>query len=205
MEWLTLKSVNYLAHFYLSFNDRELMIGQFAGDAVKGLNYNQYPESISNGILLHRHIDHYTDTHPINQDLRKELRAELGLLTPVAMDMYFDHLLARSWNDWHAEELDQFTSDVYRILTDSKEYLPERMKHTLTYMRRDNWLLHYQYFDGLSRSLKGLSGRVSGGEVLRKAPELFQTKEPLIEAAFLNYFPLLIESCRLKINTFAPV
>jgi acyl carrier protein phosphodiesterase len=57
--------MNYLAHVYLSGSNKELAIGNFIADHVKGKAYLEYPEIIQNGILLHRKIDYFTDQHPI--------------------------------------------------------------------------------------------------------------------------------------------
>ena len=57
--------MNYLAHIYLSGANRKVAVGNFIGDFVKGNSYDIYPLSFQKGILLHREIDHFTDTHPI--------------------------------------------------------------------------------------------------------------------------------------------
>ena len=48
--------MNYLAHIFLSGNDRCIQIGNFIGDGVKGDGYKQYPRKFQQGILLHREI-----------------------------------------------------------------------------------------------------------------------------------------------------
>ena len=48
--------MNYLAHIYLSGKNRQIQIGNFVGDAVKGKAYNSYPDFFRKGILLHRLI-----------------------------------------------------------------------------------------------------------------------------------------------------
>ena len=58
------RSMNYLAHIYLSGKNRQIQIGNFVGDAVKGKAYNSYPDFFRKGILLHRLIDSFADTHP---------------------------------------------------------------------------------------------------------------------------------------------
>jgi len=57
--------LNYLAHIFLSGKDSDLQIGNFIGDFVKGNQFNDFPEGIRNGIILHRSIDHFTDNHEI--------------------------------------------------------------------------------------------------------------------------------------------
>ena len=38
--------MNFLAHIYLSGDSRELLIGNFIGDYVKGKDYEKYPPGI---------------------------------------------------------------------------------------------------------------------------------------------------------------
>ena len=56
--------MNYLAHAYLSFGHKEVLTGNMISDFVKGKARFQYPEGIQKGIMLHRAIDDFTDTHP---------------------------------------------------------------------------------------------------------------------------------------------
>jgi len=56
--------MNYLAHAYLSFNVPSILVGNMISDFVKGSSKLGYPVSIQKGIMLHRDIDAFTDTHP---------------------------------------------------------------------------------------------------------------------------------------------
>ena len=56
--------MNFLAHIYLSGTDEELTLGNFFADSLKGKSYLKYPLGIQRGVVLHRAIDFYTDTHP---------------------------------------------------------------------------------------------------------------------------------------------
>ena len=56
--------MNYLAHLVLSGKNEEVLFGNFIADAVKGKSYLTWSKNIQKGILLHRFIDHYTDTNP---------------------------------------------------------------------------------------------------------------------------------------------
>lgn len=64
--------MNYLAHIFLSGNDRCIQIGNFIGDGVKGDGYKQYPRKFQQGILLHREIDAFSDRHPLVREARRD-------------------------------------------------------------------------------------------------------------------------------------
>ena len=89
--------MNYLVHIFLSGDDRRVQIGNFVGDAVKGRAYENYPLGFREGILLHREIDDYTDHHPVVREVVDMLRGGFGRYSGVLTDIYFDHLLARSF------------------------------------------------------------------------------------------------------------
>ena len=46
--------MNFLAHLYLSKDNKNILIGNFIADAVKGKKHENYPKEIQAGILLHR-------------------------------------------------------------------------------------------------------------------------------------------------------
>ena len=83
--------MNYLAHIFLSGDDRRVQIGNFVGDAVKGRAYENYPSGFREGILLHREIDDYTDHHPVVREAIDMLRGDFGRYSGVLTDIYFDH------------------------------------------------------------------------------------------------------------------
>jgi acyl carrier protein phosphodiesterase len=62
--------MNVLAHIYLSGDSEQIIIGNYIGDYVKGREYLKYPELIRKGIILHRHIDAFTDNHPVVHEAR---------------------------------------------------------------------------------------------------------------------------------------
>ena len=52
--------MNYLAHAYLSGSNKDIAIGNFIADNIKGNNYKKFNINWQKGILLHRFIDSYT-------------------------------------------------------------------------------------------------------------------------------------------------
>lgn len=193
------KPVNFLAHFYLAYGDPDRLAGQFIADAVKGKNFTHFSEGIQHGIHQHRVIDVLTDSHPAVLHLRGMLRAEVGLLSSVAIDVYFDHILAKHWASFHAQPLTVFASEVYSQLLAYHTIMPERMQVTLKYMAMHDWLSNYAHPEGIRRSLLGLSKRVSGGEKLVVASDLFEEMIPEIQRAFDVVFPDLVSATKGRI------
>ena len=42
--------MNYLAHIYLSNDNKEITIGNFIADGIKGKKYTEFPKEIQKGI-----------------------------------------------------------------------------------------------------------------------------------------------------------
>ena len=89
--------MNYLAHIYLSGDDDEdLMIGNYIGDCVKGRRISDYPFRIQCGLLLHREIDSFTDTHPVYLQSKRRFMPVAGHYAGVVCDVVYDHFLAKN-------------------------------------------------------------------------------------------------------------
>lgn len=194
--------MNYLAHSILSGEKELVLVGNFAGDAVKGKAYQNYPVEMQKGILLHRAIDHFTDTHPVVKASVKALRPELGKWAAVAVDILYDHILARDFERYSEVSLENHVDVVYKTLHAHKEILPERFRYILPYMVANNWLLNYQYPSGIQRAFNGLSRRVTNGEELKRSYEAFETIQSEIEAHFHTFMPDLIVFVNQRLESY---
>ncbi|MEI7587794.1 ACP phosphodiesterase [Runella sp.] len=196
--------MNYLAHFYLSFDQEPLIVGNLLGDFARGrLNHPRnarYNEAIKEGILLHRQIDSFTDTHPIGQECRQSLPASFGKYRGIIMDMYFDYFLAKHFADYHAQPLKEFTEHIYAVLLKNRSTLPEESLSLVDSMRKYDWLYNYQFREGMSRSFNGMSQRFSFLKGIEKASEELFLHESVYEAYFRAFFPDLINCCKDFLN-----
>ena len=82
--------MNFLAHAFLSFNEEKILVGNFIADFVKGKQIKDFEEDIISGILLHREIDYFTDSHPLVKAGQSYLRPKFGHYSTVITDIFFD-------------------------------------------------------------------------------------------------------------------
>ena len=196
--------MNHLAHLMLARNSDELMLGGFIADAVKGKKYLDYEKEISKGILLHRFIDNFTDTHAEVSELKKLLRPQFGLLSGVAIDMIYDHILAKHWNEFSTDSLETFCNRAYLVFEKYVSIMPERNQQMLTYMRKENWLLNYAHIEGMTRSFNGMSRRIRKGELLIHAPQFILDNEIVLKESFFRFYPELMKACeeeKIRLNS----
>ena len=193
--------MNFLAHIYLSFGDPQITLGNFMADSIRGREYQEYPERIQKGVLLHRAIDTFTDTHPITRKSSKRLHARYRHYSMVIVDIYYDHFLARNWRTYSEVPLEQFTDNFYRLLEENLEVMPETVQHMAPYMITDNWLLSYRELEGIHRVLKGLNRRTGLKSGMDQAVVELQDFYGEFETEFTSFFNELIIFSRQKIAT----
>lgn len=114
---------------------------------------------IAKGILLHREIDFYTDTHPIVLQSKDRLREKYRHYSGVIVDMFYDHFLAKNFASYSEISLEDFVQSGYAVMEENSEIMPDRAQKMLPYMIRGNWLVSYAEPEGINRALQGLSRR----------------------------------------------
>lgn len=185
--------MNYLAHLYLSQSDINLMVGNYIADHVKGKDYLKFSEEVQQGIIMHREIDTFTDTHPIPQIGKDRLYAKYGKYSAVLIDMFYDHVLAREWADYSPIPLSTFSRSVYQVLKTQQHLFPASSSRTLDWMSRGDWLSGYATVEGIGRALSGISQRARFENNMDKSVDTLIEFYHEYKAEFAEYFPLLIK------------
>ena len=186
--------MNYLSHIFLSKNDSNIAIGNFIGDFVKGSHFNDFPERIRNGIILHRKIDHFTDNHPVVIDTKAFMRPVFGRYSGIILDMYFDYFMAKNFNEYSkGKSLKFFAFKFYIAAVINYRYLPTRVKGFIFHFITTNRLEKYSTLEGLKRSFEIMAiHKVSAIKPDETIEFLIQNSVEL-EKQFKLFFPDLIE------------
>jgi acyl carrier protein phosphodiesterase len=151
--------MNFLAHAYLSFQQKEILAGNMMSDFVKGNAQYDFPESIRKGIKLHRKIDEFTDAHAVTQRAKEVFRPHYRLYSAPLVDIIYDHFLANDAQIFPDNTLYQFTQSTYDTLEEFAVYMPLRFTQMFAYMKSENWLWNYRKTGGIEKSLRGLIRR----------------------------------------------
>lgn len=185
--------MNYLAHLYLAGTDEELIVGNFIADAVKGSHYKNFSVKISQGILMHRATDYFSDTHLIYRNSVHRLALKHGKFAGVITDMLYDHLLATHWKDFAITPLNEFIDKTYTILHKHSHIMPEESRIILEYMSKQDWLSSYKDLEGIRKALQGLSRRMKYYHPMHEAVNEIEPDIALYKKDFFDFFPLLRE------------
>jgi len=179
--------MNFLGHLYFSNNQTELMYPNLFGDFVKGSNLSSFSERIQKGILLHRKIDDYIDRHPITIELAHFLYPKLPKITGIAIDLYFDHLLAIHWKKYHSDSLKTFIERFNSIEENRALFKNEEFWSVMDKMKAGEWLKHSDSMYGLTKSCEGVARLISFDNELSNAPKVFLEHQNRIEKTFFNF------------------
>lgn len=184
--------MNYLAHALLASHSDDAMLGAFLGDFVKGSDAANFADAIATEIAVHRRIDTFTDAHAIVLDAKRRFDPSRRRFAGIALDVFYDHVLARDWNRYHPESLGDFSARFYRALERNSRQLPERARSIAERMSRRDWLGAYARFEGAESALHGIGTRLSrNGEQLAACAADLREHYDVLAEGFHALFPQL--------------
>lgn len=192
--------MNFLAHIYLSFDNPQITLGNFFADHIKGNKYKHLPYGVQKGILLHRAIDTYTDSHPIPRKSSKRLHKNYSHYSRVIVDIFYDHFLAKNWKNYSNTPLGKFVEEFYDLLEHNYEILPLATQRMMPYMIADNWLFNYANLEGISRVLNGMNRRTKNRSKMNFAILDLEEHYLEFENEFQAFFKELITFSQEKYN-----
>lgn len=184
--------MNYLAHLSLSHDNSDVMLGNFIGDFVKGSSYSRFSPKVQTGILLHRKIDEFTDSHDIVKASSSILRPVYGRYSGIIVDMFYDHFLAANWTAYHPDvPLGKFVSRVHRILMLNYLRVPGDVKKMLPFLIKSRRLENYANFAGLSRALNIMARNTSLPANTQQAMTCLKDNYDVFQSHFSEFYPLV--------------
>ncbi len=184
--------MNFLAHIYLTDGYPLETIGNFMADGIKGKKYLKYPIEIQKGILIHRWIDTYTDSHPIVKQSTKRLHKKYGHYSGVIVDILYDHFLAKNWEHYHHVSLAFYVANFYESLKNHYELLTPRIQRMMVPMIAQNWLLSYASLEGIETVLYNMNIRTKKRVAMDQSIEDLKKYYSEFEEEFTHFFKELM-------------
>ncbi|MDS0525524.1 ACP phosphodiesterase [Clostridium sp. SHJSY1] len=186
--------MNYLAHIYLAEDNKENMLGNFLGDFVNKSLENKFDDSIKRGIFMHRKLDTFTDSHEDFIRSRSRISSVNRRLAGVLIDIFYDHYLAKNWNEYSSISLEEYADNFYRIFKEYPYFLPEKLTKRMPFIIEENWLLSYRELSGIERTVDRISKIVSNTRhpLVNPMDELINNYESF-EDDFKCFFPHVIK------------
>ena len=189
-----LAGLNYLAHLLLAEATPASRVGNLLGDFATGWPESlreRFPAAVVAGIVRHRAIDGYTDSHPVMARLRECVAPPRRRFAGVIVDLIYDHFLTRYWADYSPQPLAEFVRDCNQALRENRAILPPELGETLEERIADRWLEHYGTDAGLADVFRRVALRRASFAPVREAIGDLQGHRAEFEAGFREFFPEL--------------
>lgn len=187
--------MHFLAHLHLADNSQTSLAASLAGGFTKG-NIEDSPLHFQQGIWLHQQIVQLTASHELTKGLLSLFPKSLAQCAPSIIDICFDHMLAKYWDEYHHQNLAAFALKAYDALTSCNE-LPAPLPAIITQMQQENWLISYQSPKGRDHALKSMAQQKSPPEMFTTAQKTVKKLDIEIETAFRTFYPQLMAYSRL--------
>jgi acyl carrier protein phosphodiesterase len=180
--------LNYLAHAYLSPDDDLVLMGNVWGDLLKPRDFPDLPDAMMRGVLLHRHIDQFTDNHLHVAAIRDLLRPDQGKYTPVVADVLMDFILSRHWDRYHPQPLADYCAKRYAIVEEHFDLVPVAYQPRVRRMLDNRWLESCDSRERMGHTLSMLGRRATFDNVIARALEPYDRHAGEIDRRFLAFF-----------------
>ncbi len=185
--------MNFLAHALLAGPSAADRVGGIAGDFVKGRLDPPPPDYAADliaGVVLHRRIDSYADTHPAFSRSRARVGPVRRRVAGIMVDVFYDHFLACHWQRFSTVPLEVFAAETYRLIAARADPLPPVFGTMFERMRAEDWLTGYREVETIARVLDRMAiHRLRRPNPLAGAGEELVAGYAGFEADFLEFFP----------------
>jgi len=159
--------MNYLVHLYLSDADPLCRLGNLMGDFVKGnLAQYDYPDKLLLGLRQHRAVDTLAMQDAAVRRSKVRLDDRFGHTKGILIDIFYDHLLSRNWENWAHGSLKAFAADGYNLLRRHRNLLPDAFRPVARRLIRYDWLTAYREPKTIRFVLERMAARLSRPNLL---------------------------------------
>lgn len=192
--------MNFLAHSLLGFDDPALIAGQFCGDFVRGSNLSHLPEMVEQGIRLHRHLDRFTDTHPVLLAARNDITGIPRRFAGIVIDVLLDHYLAQHWDQFSDRSLEEHAHMVNQALHVHLDVLPESLQRFMVILSEEDILANNRELAAIELTLNRLSRRSTKFSALAISIDQLKPLRARLHEPFSEFYPALHEAANLFLS-----
>lgn len=184
--------MNFLAHMFLTYGDKKLTVGNYVADFIRNRDLVLFPKKVVKGIMLHRHIDHFTDTHEEVLRSTRKLRKRHKKYAPVVIDVFYDYILSKNWETYANVSIREFADEIYKTLNEYSYLFPIHLQDITERMIADDFLLQYGQKAGIKKTFQRIGKRAKFKSNFATAFDDLENNFDEIQDGFNLFFPNLI-------------
>lgn len=183
--------MNTLAHLQLAQPRSGWIAGALLGDLWRGAPDATWPRTLREGVVLHRRIDSFTDSHPITLRARARFEPPFRRYAGILLDLWFDHRLAVHGAALGVADPEQLAAGLVEALDTHAVHVPESIRHHASALLRERRLSAYRNPAAVERALAWLGGRLRRHNPLAEGLHAIEPLAADLEDDFLAFWPLL--------------
>jgi acyl carrier protein phosphodiesterase len=184
--------MNHFAHLVLSQPTVESTVGNLLGDFARGVDPQALPAAVKAGLLNHRAVDRFTDSHPLVQRMKSVFSPQRRRFAGIALDIYFDHLLINHWHRFEQRDQSQLVTGFYRRMRQGQALMPgEDMQRVTRRMISYDWFGSYRDIDSIAEAMDRVAARIRFSNRFANAIEDIERNQEMIGEGFFQFYPQL--------------
>jgi acyl carrier protein phosphodiesterase len=152
--------MNYLGHALYSPDDALIRVANIISDEFKIHKFIPDNEKILQGQTRHRFIDGFCDRDSGYKVVRQICRKEFGKFAPVVVDVFYDHFLARHFDQLTGRSLKSFTAVIYQDIYTAASNFPTEIISPFVSMAEAHWLDGYIFEENVYRSIRHIERKI---------------------------------------------
>lgn len=192
--------MNYLAHLHIASYCRSDLLGNLAADFIRGKPDGRFPTDVTAAIYLHRFVDRHTDAMPDVKQCRQLFSRPLYRYSAIALDIYWDHFLARHWQDYCDLPLARFLKQAEEDCRNKAARLtglPERFHVISNRMWKEQWIQSYRDADTVPFVLSRMATRSPRMSPLAGCGQVFEQHYDQLELSFHKLYPKVLADAKV--------
>ena len=152
--------MNFFAHLVLADNSVHSRVGNLLGDFARGLESDGLHPAVLAGLHNHRRVDQFTDHHPQVLQMKRSFTRQRRRFAGIALDVLFDHLLLKHWQQLSDVPKAQVVASLYRDLKQGQHLMPAKMQQATSRLVEHDWFRSYESLDGIAYALERIASRI---------------------------------------------
>lgn len=180
--------MNHLAHLRLAAPEGLARLGALIGDHVKGDLDGLFPPDVEVEARLHRRVDSLTDAHPFTRAAKRAFPEPLRRFAPIALDIHFDHLLLKHWENLSQDPFEAFEARSYGLMREGRALAPEPLRSMIPRMIEARFLRASVTMEGVERAVLRVAAHWRHGEKLAACAPWLRTLPAEIAEGYPAFF-----------------
>ncbi len=184
--------MNHFAHLVLAKPTTASVVGNLLGDFARGVDLEGLPSDIHAGLMNHRAVDRFTDSHLIVQQMRAVFSPQRRRFAGIALDIYFDHLLLTHWAEFETRDDKDLIDGFYRRIRLGQSLMPSaQMRKVSQHIVDYDWFGSYRDLDQVAEVLDRVAARIRFANQFDHSIDDLLVHQAMIEDGFFEFYPQL--------------